>query len=56
MWTYSPGAIGQYAAVGENEALKLVEECKSALLDAKLLDEPDFVNVVAGYGRLAMSA
>ena len=52
MWTYSPGAIGQYAAVSENEALKLVKECKSTLHDAKLLDEPDFVNLVAAYGPL----
>lgn len=52
MWTYSPGAIGQYAAVSENEALKLVKECKSTLLGAKLLNEPDFVNLVAGYGPL----
>ncbi len=53
MWTYSPSAIGQYAAVSENEALKLVAECKSALLSAGLLDEPDFLNIVAGFGPLS---
>lgn len=52
MWTYSPGAIGQYAAVSENEAMKLISECRSMLIGLALLDKQDFANMLPDGGPL----